>query len=523
MEPSLPRIDAYLRYHAQNTPDREAWITGDTRLTYTQAESFVERIARALLALGITRGECVGVFGKPRHEPIAIYLALGRIGAIYVGLNPKYKYDELHHILSDCAPVAIISAPGLTREHHQLMDQIIAAHNLAHDIRFECGFMGWDAFLDGGNSIPSHTVRAAEDAVLPEDTALLVYTSGSTGKPKGAMLPHRGLLFVAPIVQDLRNFGTKAPPRALCALPINHVGAMVDICSNTIWDGGAIIFLEDFDPYDMLRMVEAEKLTLLGGVPLMFMMMAQVPAFHTTDYSSVEKVMVAGNAAPVALVELLQTVIKKPVMTGYGLTECMGFSSFSASGDSAEVIATTIGKFDPRVRWRIVDTYGQECTVGTVGEIQMRGDTVFLGYLNRPDANAKAFTQDGWFCTGDLGELMSDGNIRLVGRSTEMFKSGGYNVYPLEVEQALERIDGVAMAVVVPVPDPLYCEVGYAFILANEPDLDLITLNESAKAVLANYKVPKHFICEQALPMLPIGKVDRVALKARAQRLFPTD
>jgi acyl-CoA synthetase (AMP-forming)/AMP-acid ligase II len=515
--PSFTRIDAYLRYHAQQAPQNDLWISGEERITYAQGEALVESVARALIGIGVKRGDHVGVFGKPGHEPIAIYLALGRVGGIYVGLNPKYKFEELAHIVSDCAPVAIITTPGIDGESDTTIGAVISAHAcVQHDIGRQYGPISWLDFLAAGEAVTSDQARAREDEVLPEDIALLVYTSGSTGKPKGAMLPHRGLTFVAPIVQDQAHFGTVAIPRVLCALPINHVGAMVDICSNTIWAGGAVVFQADFDPIAMLALIEVERITLFGGIPLMFMMMTDLPQFLTTDYSSVEKVVVAGNAAPVPLVKMLQQVIQRPVITGYGLTECMGFSSFSDVDASAQTVATTIGKFDPRVKWRLVDEDCVDCPIGVVGEIQMTSDTVFSGYLNRPEATAEAFTPDGWFRTGDLGELLPDGNVRLVGRSREMFKSGGYNVYPLEVEQALEKVEGIAMAVVVPVPDALYSEVGVAFVVSVNSNIDANALKQGVLERLANYKIPKRFEFVDALPMLPIGKVDRLAVKAMA-------
>jgi acyl-CoA synthetase (AMP-forming)/AMP-acid ligase II len=515
--PSFTRIDAYLRYHAQQAPQNDLWISGEERFTYAKGEALVESVARALIGVGVKRGDHVSVFGKPGHEPIAIYLALGRIGGIYVGLNPKYKYEELAHIVADCAPVAIITTRDIDGEGATTIGAVISAHTcVKHDIGRQLGPMSWRDFLACGEGVTNDMARTIEAEVLPEDTALMVYTSGSTGKPKGAMLPHRGLTFVAPIVQDQAHFGTLATPRVLCALPINHVGAMVDICSNTIWAGGAIVFQADFDPIAMLSIIEAERITLFGGIPLMFMMMADLPQFFTTDYGSVEKVVVAGNAAPIPLVNVLEQVVKRPVITGYGLTECMGFSSFSDIDASAQTIATTIGKFDHRVTWRLVDEAGVDCPVGTVGEVQMMGDTVFSGYLNRPEATAEAFTSDGWFRTGDLGELLPDGNVRLVGRSREMFKSGGYNVYPLEVEQALEKVQGIAMAIVVPVPDALYSEVGVAFVVSINPNIDASALKQGVLERLANYKIPKRFEFVDALPMLPIGKVDRLAVKAMA-------
>ena len=236
----------------------------------------------------------------------------------------------------------------------------------------------------------------------------------------------------------------------------------------------------------------------------MFLAITQSPRFKSTDFSSVQKVILAGNPPPLPLVQLLQTVIGQPVMNGYGLTEAMGFSTFTKPDDPAEIVAGTVGQFDPRIEWRLVNK-----------EIQMRGDWLFAGYFRRPDATKEAFTPDGWFRTGDLAELTPEGNLRLVGRSKEIFKSGGYNVYPLEIEQAIEALEGVSMAIVVPVEDAAYVEVGYAFVIAQHRNAE--ALRSMLKERLANYKIPKHIDFVEELPMLPIGKIDRIALKKYAR------
>lgn len=518
----LARIDCYLRHYAKTFPDREVWILGDVRWTYALGEATVDRMARALLSKNIAHGDRVAVYGKPRPEVIVLFLALGRIGATYVGLNPKYTYDELDHIVSDCAPAAIFSTIAASADQHAHLSRLVAEHasiRLRVDLVpiKDSEVLSLDEFLKEADQVSDADIYEAEARVDEEDAALLVYTSGSTGKPKGALLPHRGLTFVAPILNDPENFGIDGITKGFCCLPINHVGCMVDICSNTLWVGGTVVFHEDFDPHRMLLDIPRERISLLGGIPLMFMMMAEIPEFATTDYASVQKVIVAGNAAPLPIVKLLGQVVGCPVQTGYGLTECMGFSSFSSVTDTAEIVATTIGKFDARVDWRIVDKAQASCGPGTIGEIQIKGASVFSGYLNNVEATREAFTNDGWFGTGDLGETTSDGNVRLVGRSKEMFKSGGYNVYPTEIELALETVPGVAMAVVVAVPNHLFSEVGFAYIVPTDAGLTTELVRVTVQQALANYKVPKHFVICADLPMLPVGKVDRVLLRRQAE------
>lgn len=511
--PDLPRVDAYLSRHAATKPAVDAWIEGNRVISFAEADLWVAGLSKALLACGVRPGERVAVCGKPCPEFLALFVAISSVGAIYVGLNPKYTEDELAVIAADCEPVLLFSLlNGEPEQRHK----ISALAKRIPSIREVVGLSTLDGFLERGREIADDDLLAARAAVRPQDVALLVYTSGTTGTPKGAQLTHRGITFIAPITNDPQHFGVRGQGRTLCNLPINHVGCVVDLCTNNLIAGSTIVFQPDFDPDAMLKAIEEHRLTMIGGIPVMFLMMSRSPLFRSTDYGSLQKIVLAGNPPPLPLVRELIEVTGRPVMNGYGLTEAMGFSTFTGIGDSADVVAGTVGRFDPRIEWRLVGETGGAVAEGQPGEIQMRGDWLFSGYFRRPEATAEAFAPGGWFRTGDLAEVAADGHVRLVGRSKEMFKSGGYNVFPLEVEQALEALDGILMAVVVPVADAMFHEVGYAFVVAAGDGVEAGALKERLRQHLANYKIPKHFEIVDALPMLPIGKVDRLSLRRRA-------
>lgn len=512
--PALPRVDAYLRAHAIDKPDVDAWIDAGRAISFRDADRWVTELSKALLASGLRPGERVAVHGKPGPEFLALFVAITSIGCIYVGLNPKYTAGELSVIVGDCEPVLLFD---LVTGEAANATKIAAVMARCRAIRQRIGLEELDAFISPGRNVPNEQLLLRREEVDPGDVALLVYTSGTTGTPKGAQLTHRGITFIAPITNDPDHFGVDGQGRTLCNLPINHVGCVVDLCTNNLIVGSTIVFQPDFDPDAMLRAIEHHRLTMIGGIPVMFLMMSRSPLFGMTDYSSLQKVILAGNPPPLPLVQKLQQVIGKPILNGYGLTEAMGFSTFTDIHDDAETIAGTVGRFDPRIEWRLADDDGHSVGAGQAGEIQMRGDWLFSGYFGRPDATAEAFTWDGWFRTGDLAEITPEDNVRLVGRRKEMFKSGGYNVFPLEVEQAIEALEGVAMAVVVPVADETFHEVGHAFVVPGGGELEPSELRLRLRDRLANYKIPKHFEVVDELPMLPIGKVDRLALKRRAQ------
>ncbi len=517
--PDLPRVDAYLGHHAATKPDVAAWIEGDRVISFAEADHWVAGLSKALLASGLRAGERVAVYGKPGPEFLALFTAISSVGAIYVGLNPKYTEDELAVIVTDCEPVLLFSLLDGEAEQRRKISGLAARVPAIREI-VELSLLG--LFLERGREVADADLAAARDAVAPQDVALLVYTSGTTGTPKGAQLTHRGITFIAPVTNDPLHFGVEGQGRTLCNLPINHVGCVVDLCTNNLIAGSTIVFQPDFDPDAMLKAIEEHRLTMIGGIPVMFLMMSRSPLFRATDYGSLQKIVLAGNPPPLPLVQELIEVMGRPVMNGYGLTEAMGFSTFTAIDDGAEIVAGTVGRFDPRIESRLVDEDCHTVAEGEPGEIQMRGDWLFSGYFRRPEATSEAFAEGGWFRTGDLAEIAADGNVRLVGRSKEMFKSGGYNVFPLEVEQALEAVDGIVMAVVVPVPDAMFHEVGYAFVVAAGPGAETGHLKEQLRRSLANYKIPKHFEIVDALPMLPIGKVDRLSLKRRAREAVGT-
>lgn len=510
----LPRADAWLAHHARTRAQVDAWIEGERRISFAQAHAWVDALACALLAHGLAPGQRVAVYAKPCPEFMALFLAISSVGGIYVGLNPKYTETELAAILDDCRPALLFGLLDTDPAHARKVEALVER---APGACWQVSGSRLAAFAETGKEISPELLRAARETVHPLDTALLVYTSGTTGRPKGAQLTHRGIVFIAPITNDPAHFGVEGQGRTLCNLPVNHVGCVVDLCSNCLVTGTTVVFQADFDPEAMLQAIETYRLTMIGGLPAMFLAVSRSPRFRNTDYTSLQKIILAGNQPPLPLVRLLREATGRPVMNGYGLTEAMGFSTFTAIDDDEETVAGTVGRFDPRIDWRIADDAGRPCAQGTAGEVQLQGDWLFTGYFQRPEASAEAFAEGGWFRTGDIAVLTPGGRVKLVGRSKEMFKSGGYNVYPLEVEQALETLPLVAMAVVVPVPDDEYVEVGYAFVVTTAAGCEHpASLKAALRARLANYKLPKHIELVQELPMLPIGKVDRLALKARA-------
>jgi acyl-CoA synthetase (AMP-forming)/AMP-acid ligase II/enoyl-CoA hydratase/carnithine racemase len=514
--PGLPRISDYLNHWAAHQPEADFLLNDDARMTYGQSREQVDAFARGLLAAGVKRGDRIGAYGYARPEYFICFLAAASIGAIWLGLSPKHTLDELAYNAADAEPrviLGLLDDPSQGEVLSELQRRVPELEGLIS--RSPSSFApSLPEFLAAGSEISDERLEQARAAVEPDDAAAVVYTSGSTGRPKGALLPHGGLATCC--VVQYRHFITFEPLRVPCNLPINHVGCLGDISCSTLVAGGALFFMERFDAGGVLKVIERERLTLWFGVPTMLVLSTRTPEWRTADLSSLRRIWWSGGSASEELVrELARLGI--PLSNSWGMTETVGSITYTSDQDPIEVLANTIGRPDPRFAVRIVRNDGSDCDTGEEGELIVAGPGRMLGYLNRPVETAEAI-RDGWVHTGDAAVRRADGNFKLVGRLTDMYKSGGYNVYCREVEMALEAHPSVSLAAVVGVPDPLYGEVGCAFVVGEgRAPLDEDELRAHARERLANYKVPKRTILIGELPRLPIGKIDKRRLREIAR------
>lgn len=514
-------IGDYVHHWAQRQPEAEALVWGDIRLSYAAVLAEVGRCARALIAAGVEKGDRVAMISSARPEVIVAYLAASEIGAVFVGLNPRAQLDEYRYLLANSAPRVLMTMAAFDGRDYLQDLQVLAQEGLAgqHRVTLEGRVDGLSItfadFLAAGDSVPESEYSARRQAVQPEDVALIVYTSGSTGKPKGALLTHRSV--VAGMSVQSKYLAGSGPPRMMLHLPINHFGALGNIATATLILGGTICFLDRFSPAGSMELIERERITTWGQVPTMFLLQLALPNFQRYDLSNLELVFFSGSPMPRQAVERLST-LDAALFTGYGLTETSGPVTLSVPGASVAELSETIGRPLPEFEFKIADEDGNPVQSGQVGEMCIRGGCVFKGYFNDRSATNAAIDSDGWFHSGDLGLARNDGNVQLVGRLNERFKSGGYNVDPYEVEKTLEQHPAVAMACVVAVPDLLYHQVGHAFLLLKQGEaFDETEMRAFCHGRLSNYKVPKRFIVREQFPMLAVGKVDRKVLTEQAR------
>jgi long-chain acyl-CoA synthetase len=510
----LPSLVHYLDRFAAEAPDRVAVIDADERLSYAGLRDAVGRTADALNAMGVKPGDRVAFMGPPGLSFWVSLLGTLRAGACWMGLNPQYTQPELAHLLRDAQPVwTLVSADTPEAAQRELAGGMALA-DAGVPLLLETGPTPLGpALVERGRAAkvgaaPAAPVLSAE--LVRDGVCLIVYTSGTTGKPKGALLTDTGLVengwWLA------RRLGFE-PHRVLVNLPINHVGCIGDVCATALVLGGTMVFMPRFDAVGAVRALAEHQISWLPQVPAQFQLMLTKGGLDAQALASVQSLAWGGAAMPGSLIEQLQAWVPD-LFNSYGLTECSGTITISERGASLDALTHTIGKPVNRDRVRIADAHDRPLPAGEGGEIQICGPHVFKGYLHNPTATQATFTGDGWLRTGDLGRVISDGSIRLLGRTREMFKSGGYNVYPREVETAIEAMPGVELCAVLGVPDVLWGEVGVAFVQADPAEVTEEALAAHCATRLARYKWPKRFVVRAALPLLPVGKVDKQALKA---------
>ena len=522
------RIFDYLYQHADGTPDKLALSNGNAGYTYRELLLQVEACARGLLASGVNKGDRVATLSPPHPDYFIIFLATSAIGGIWAGLNSRYTRAELEHVIADSEPCIIFARTRIgSRDYREdlryfqgSIDSVKHVVTLDEDVGLS-GAVSYRDFLARQAEISATTLAQAQKNVFSDDAVLLVYTSGTTGKPKGALLHHYGAIRHCQVQGSLRPAGEL---RQLNAYPINHIAGVIAGSVYGLVFGGTTYFLEKFDPATVLNLIEEKRISAWGGVPVMLQRVLDHPDFPGADLSSVRVVAYSGGMVSKALLERIVRDVCPAVTTMYGLTEATGTVTAVAATDDVELLAETIGKPVADCEFRLADDTGKPVAKGEHGEIQLRGPFIMKGYWRLPEATREAIDEDGWLRTKDVALERDDGNIVLVGRLSDMYKSGGYNVYPSEIEQALEAHPAINLACVVGVPDPAYGEAGYAFVIpAPGQSPDSRALLEHCRARLAGYKLPKYIVIEAELPVLANNKPDKRRLKEAARKAVAPD
>jgi acyl-CoA synthetase (AMP-forming)/AMP-acid ligase II len=509
-------LSDYLKKSALEYPDNEAIINQERRVSYREFNSIVEKVAFGLLELGIQKGDRIALMMPTIPEFLYFYMAASQVGAIVVGINMNYKAPEIEYIIKNSEPSLLVTVDR-DRERDYIADlkgilpntgviKVIVHKTTDYALDF-ADAIALEDFIAENRDHLREEMKVRHSKVGENDGVLIVYTSGTTGHPKGAVLTHRNI--ISNIEVEARMWEVTPADRFPLCLPMNHVGGATEVSIAAIMKASTMVMFP-FHPVSALELMEKEKLTLMLGVPTMFALMFNVPDFDKYDLTSVRIVVVAGAATPRDLMEKMMGIA--PVRTGWGLTECCGFATYTISDDDAETIISTVGRIAPEFELKIVDSERREVAQGRDGEIAIRGDFIMKEYFRMPEATKQAVDEDGWLYTGDMGFIREDGNVILRGRLKEMYITGGYNVYPTEIEDVLAKHPGVLMCVCLGQKDPVYGEVGLAVVQAEDKNLNSENLRAFLKDKLADYKIPRDFIFIDSMPLTPLGKIDKKAV-----------
>ncbi|MEI7568061.1 MAG: AMP-binding protein [Alcaligenaceae bacterium] len=529
-----------LRRSSTRWPDQDFFKTADVTVSFLQFDQQVDQFAQALLALGLKRHDHVAVWLGNSLEWALTFCACARIGAVLVPINTRYTASEAGYILAQSDAKALVMtstlyglnylnmleqiAPSLTQAQHDLLElkelpalkRIILTEpeNATVPATASSPLPLYAVHLEPlmKRAQAHELLQAAEQAVSIEDVLLICYTSGTTGKPKGVMHNHRVLKQATRvgIALDLKPGG-----RILGHMPLYHVAGLYMGFVPALTLGACFINMLQWETTRALDLLEKERITAFGGIPTHFVDLVNHPTVTQRDLSSVENAWIGGSPVMQATFEKFKTVLGlKQLMSTYGMTENTISTSFNRLTDPIEVCCQNRAPILGPSEVKIIDPVTQkEQPRGSVGEIWCRGETVMLGYYKNPEATRATITDEGWLKTGDLGRFDTEGFLSVTGRLKEMYKTGGTNVYPAEVEQFLVQHPAIAIVAIVGVPDTRLDEVGFAFIQTH-PGMHIThaELRAFCKGKLADYKVPRYLKLLDAIPRTTTGKVQRSAL-----------
>jgi fatty-acyl-CoA synthase len=517
-------IGAQLDLTTAQLPEADAIVARhqSVRLTYAELHAEVERAARAFLALGVSKGDRVGIWSPNRVEWAIVQYATAKVGAILVNVNPAYRRHELSHAISAVGVSVLIAARGFHAADYIAMlgDErdglpLLRTVVLLGEGDLPRWAISWDAFLDAGSVVATETLRDREASLDPDDPINIQFTSGTTGAPKGATLTHHNVLNNGAMVGARLRY--TAGDRVCVPVPFYHCFGMVLGNLACLVHGATVVVPgESFDASECLAAIESECCTSVYGVPTMFIAMLEDPDVDGRDLSSLRTGIMAGAPCPI---EVMRSVIDRmharEITICYGMTETSPVSFQSQPDDGLDVRVSTVGHVHPWVEAKVVDPVGGATVPrGREGELCVRGYLVMRGYWEQPVETRRAIDPAGWLHTGDLASMRDDGTVSIVGRLKDMIIRGGENVYPREIEEFLFTNPKIADVQVIGVPDPKYGEAVCAWIRLH-PGVESTEaeIRDYCTGQIATYKIPRYVRFTDRFPMTVTGKIQKFRMR----------
>jgi fatty-acyl-CoA synthase len=519
--------------------ERDALIHTEHGVRYSYAEFRDEcnRIAKGLIALGVQKGEHIGIWATNYPEWVVAQFATAKIGAVLVTVNPSYRTHELEYVLkqSDASTLLLIDS-FKTSDYVGMVNDLVPELRDAEPGKLESakfprlkrvifigeerhpGMLMWNDLARLGESVGDATLAARQADCDPDDVINIQYTSGTTGFPKGAMLTHFNVVADASYIAQCMKFSEE--DRLCIPVPFYHCFGCVLGTLCCVTRGAAMVIpAEYFDPLKTLAATERERCTALHGVPTMFIAELQHPEFDRFSFPALRTGIMAGSPCPI---EVMRRVVERmgarEITIAYGQTESSPVITQTRTDDPIELRVSTVGRAIPNVEVRIVDPQtGQDVPRGEQGELCARGFIVMKGYYNMPEATAKAIDKDGWLHTGDLATMDQHGYCRITGRLKDMIIRGGENIYPREIEEFLYTNPKISDVQVVGVPDLKYGEEVMAWVkLKDGQSATPEEIRDFCRGKIAHYKVPRYVKLVNEFPMTVTGKIQKYKMRDAA-------
>ena len=500
-------LGAWMAKRRLKSPDTTALVFDGADVTYRQLADGADGVSALLWQRGIRKGDRVAYLGENSPEFLEVLFGAAQLGAVFVPINTRLAAPEILHVLTDSGARLLIHDPECSARV-----SAAAGANVSHVIPTGEG----DADEPGLSQLLRLTRAGHTDAeVFLDDPAAILYTSGTTGKAKGAVLTHENLTWVA--INSLVDYDVVSNDVALMISPLVHAASLGMGALPVILKGATIVLEKSFDPARALELAERHGVTMLSGVPTTYQLLADHPNWASTDLSTLQKLTCGGSAVPTRILNAYEER-GLSFSQGYGMTETSpGATSLPPSMTRTKQGSVGLPHFFTDIR--IADEQGAMVPRGTVGEIEISGPNVFPGYLNLPEANAAAFSPDGWFRSGDMGYLDADGYLYISDRLKDMIISGGENIYPAEIENLINDIDGVTGVAVIGVPHDTWGEVPWAVLTVREgAGVSLDDVRARLEGRIARFKIPKNVVVIDELPRTASGKVRKADLRAHFGR-----
>lgn len=541
-QPIEDTLGQLLEQWADKLPDHDFMVYPDRglRFSYSEFNQRVDNLSKGLMAIGVQKGDKVGIWANNVPDWTTLMFATAKIGAVLVTINTNYKLAELEFLIKNADLNTLCLIDGYRdSDYVDMIFQLVPELKTAPRGKLKSkkfpqlrnvvflgpqkhrGMYNTPELLLLGTQVDDMELLKRKSEVSCHDVVNMQYTSGTTGFPKGVMLTHFNIVNNGKGIGD--NMQYTPEDRLLLCVPLFHCfGCVLGVCA-VITHGVSMVIIEDFDPLRVLAAVQKEKCTSIYGVPTMFIAEMNHPMFDMFDLSSLRTGIMAGSLCPIETMKQVMTKMNcRDIIIVYGLTEASPGMTTTHIDDSPEIRATTVGKELPGVEVKIVDPdTGEELGPNQQGEICCRGYNVMKGYYNDPQATREAIDEDGWLHSGDLAVKTEDGYYKITGRIKDMIIRGGENIYPREIENFLYNMPEIEMVEVVGLPDEKYGEIVGAFIKLKEgASLTEEEVRDFCRGKIARYKIPKHVFFVDDFPKTASGKIQKYKLRELGAQLI---